>query len=119
VRRDKPELLFIYGDATRPEALELARIHDARVIAITFPNTEDVRIVSLNARNANSGIDVVARGRPGAHVQLRQAGSSEVVDPEFEASLEFVRHVLHRFGVDGREIVALQTRWRAEYYRSE
>jgi hypothetical protein len=50
---------------------------------------------------------------------LRRAGSSEVVDPEFEASLEFVRHVLHRFGVDGREIAALQTRWRAEYYRIE
>jgi K+:H+ antiporter len=119
VRRDEPELLFIYGDATRPEVLELARIHDARVIAITFPNTEDVRIVALNSRQANAAIDVVARGQPGAHVQLRQAGSSEVVDPEFEASLEFVRHVLHRFGVDAREIVALQVRWRAEYYRGE
>lgn len=119
VRRDEPDLPFVYGDATRPEVLELARIHDARVIAITFPNAEDVRIVALNARNANNAIDVVARGRPSAQVQLRQAGSSEVVDPEFEASLEFVRHVLHRFGVDGREIVALQTRWRAEYYRSE
>ncbi len=58
-------------------------------------------------------------GQPQTQSLLRRAGSSEVVDPEFEASLEFVRHVLHRFGVDGREIVALQTRWRAEYYRNE
>jgi CPA2 family monovalent cation:H+ antiporter-2 len=119
VRRNDPELPFVYGDATRPEVLELARIHDARVIAITFPNTEDVRIVVANAQAANPRIDVVARGTPDTHGLLRSAGSSEVVDPEFEAGLEFVRHVLHRFGVDSREIAALQTRWRAEYYNSE
>jgi len=119
VRRNDPELPFVYGDATRPEVLELARIHDARVIAITFPNTEDVRIVVANAQAVNPRIDVVARGTPDTHGLLRSAGSSEVVDPEFEAGLEFVRHVLHRFGVDSREIAALQTRWRAEYYNSE
>lgn len=119
VKQSEPEMPFIYGDATRPEVLELARIHDARVVAITFPNAEEVRIVAANAQAANAGLDVVARGSPRTHSLLRRAGSSEVVDPEFEASLEFVRHVLHRFGVDGREIAALQTRWRAEYYRSE
>jgi CPA2 family monovalent cation:H+ antiporter-2 len=119
VRQNEPEMPFIYGDATRPEVLELARIHDARVVAITFPNSEEVRIVAANARAANAGLDVIARGTPQTQGLLRRAGSSEVVDPEFEASLEFVRHVLHRFGVDGREIAALQTRWRAEHYRSE
>jgi CPA2 family monovalent cation:H+ antiporter-2 len=119
VRREDPDMPFVYGDATRPEVLELARIHEARVVAVTFPNAEEVRIVAANARAANEGLDVVARGTPQTHTLLRQAGSSEVVDPEFEASLEFVRHVLHRFGVDGREIAALQTRWRGEYYRSE
>jgi len=119
VRRNDPDLPFIYGDATRPEVLDLARIHEARVVAVTFSGPEEVRIVAANARIANPGLDVVARGTPQTHALLRRAGSSEVVDPEFEASLEFVRHVLHRFGVDGREIAALQTRWRAEYYRSE
>ena len=119
VRRDSPDVPFIYGDATRPEVLELARIHEARIVAITFPAAEDVRIVAASAQAANSRLDVVARGTPATHSLLRRAGSSEVVDPEFEASLEFVRHVLHRFGVDAREITALQTRWRAEYYQSE
>ncbi len=119
VRRDNPDVPFIYGDATRPEVLELARIHEARIVAITFPAAEAVRIVAANARAANSRLDVVARGTPKTHSLLRQAGPSELVDPEFEAGLEFVRHVLHRFGVDAREITALQTRWRAEYYRTE
>jgi CPA2 family monovalent cation:H+ antiporter-2 len=119
VRRNEPDLPFIYGDATRPEVLELARINEARIVAVTFPGAEAVRIVAANARAANASLDVVARGTPQTQQLLRRAGSSEVVDPEFEASLEFVRHVLHRFGVDGREIAALQTRWRAEYYRIE
>jgi K+:H+ antiporter len=119
VRRNDPDLPFIYGDATRSEVLELARIHEARIVAVTFPDPEAVRIVAANARAVNSRLDVVARGTPQTHGLLRRAGSSEVVDPNFEASLEFVRHVLHRFGVDGREITALQTRWRAEYYATE
>jgi hypothetical protein len=45
-------------------------------------------------------------------------GAAEVVDAEFEASLEFVRHVLHRFGVDSREIVAVQAARRGEHYRT-
>jgi CPA2 family monovalent cation:H+ antiporter-2 len=73
-----------------------------------------------NARRLNPDIDAVARGSgPDTHRLLRQAGASEVVDPEFEASLEFVRHVLHRYGVDGREIAALQSRRRAEHYRPQ
>ena len=119
VRRNNPEIPFIFGDATRPEVLELARIQEARIVAITFPAAEDVHLVAANAQAANSALDVLARGTPETQNLLRRAGSSEVVDPGFEASLEFVRHVLHRFGVDGREIAALQTRWRAEHYNSQ
>jgi len=118
VKRNDPELPFIYGDATRPEVLELARIHEARIVAITFPATEDVHLVAANAQAVNARLDVLARGTPETHSLLRRAGSSEVVDPGFEASLEFVRHVLHRFGVDSREIAALQRRWRAEHYHN-
>ncbi len=118
VRPAEPDLAFIYGDATRQEVLEAARVSDARILAITFPNAADVLQTVTNARIINPGIDVVARGTLDTHVMLRAAGSSEVVDPEFEASLEFVRHVLHRFGVDAREIGALQVSWRSEYYGS-
>jgi CPA2 family monovalent cation:H+ antiporter-2 len=87
---------------------------------VTFSNPSDTVLAAQAARNLNPAIDVVARTTgPGSAGLLRSTGVSEVVDPEFEASLEFVRHVLHRFGVDGREITALQTRWRTEYYRVE
>ncbi len=106
VKQTEPDLPFIYGDATRPETLELAHVSEARAVAITFPNAEDAQLISQSARAANRRVDIVVRGSKVSHTLLRRAGASEVVDPEFEASLEFVRHVLHRFGVDGREISA-------------
>jgi CPA2 family monovalent cation:H+ antiporter-2 len=110
----------VFGDATIPEVLSQADVADARVFAVTFSNPSDALLAAQNARNINPNIDVVARtSGSGTATLLRGTGVSEVVDPDFEASLEFVRHVLHRFGIDGREITALQTRWRGEYYRGD
>jgi CPA2 family monovalent cation:H+ antiporter-2 len=111
----------IFGDATRPEVLEQAGVMEARLCAFTFSTISDVLLAARAALSLNPRIDVVARGAPGpgTHTLLREAGIREVVDPEFEASLEFVRHVLHRFGVDGREISALQAQRRGEHYRLE
>jgi hypothetical protein len=39
------------------------------------------------------------------------------VQPEFEAGLEFVRHVLRRQGVSSRETQALVGRRRATFYQ--
>ena len=107
VREYEPDLPFIFGDLSRPEVLNAARVTQARALVLTFPNQIEAQIAAQNARSFQPRLDIVARGRGDAHTLLRRAGASEVVDPEFEASLEFVRHVLHRFGVDGREIGAL------------
>ena len=110
---------FIFGDATRPEVLELARVKEARILAVTFESPADAPLAVANAKSLNPSLDVVARGAFASHTPLRHAGSSEVVDPGFETSLEFVRHVLHRYGVDAREIGAMQLRWRAEHYNAD
>jgi CPA2 family monovalent cation:H+ antiporter-2 len=119
IRRERPDFVFVYGDATRPEVLELAGIRDARILAVTLPSASEARVAVAQALRLNPNLDVVSRGSGGGKLVMRAAGSSEVVDPEFEASLEFVRHVLHRYGVDGREIAALQARWRFEHYAVE
>jgi CPA2 family monovalent cation:H+ antiporter-2 len=111
---------FVFGDIARPEILELCNVRDARMLAVTFADEPTARVAIINARLANPKIDVVVRGSgPESHGVLRSVGASEVVDAEFEASQEFVRHVLHRFGVDAREITALQATRRAEHYRQE
>jgi CPA2 family monovalent cation:H+ antiporter-2 len=110
---------FVFGDISLPEVQELCNIADARTLAITFEGDE-ARVAVVNARLANANVDIVVRGAgPETHTMLREMGAREVVDPEFEASQEFVRHVLHRFGLDAREISALQATRRAEHYGRE
>jgi CPA2 family monovalent cation:H+ antiporter-2 len=108
----------IYGDGTQPEVLERCNVGQARILAVTFPGLRDAQVAVMNARLLNPKIDVITRG-VGAEARYlhRQAGASEVVDSEFEAALEFVRHVLHRYGVDAREIAAMQARRRLEHGR--
>jgi CPA2 family monovalent cation:H+ antiporter-2 len=110
-------LICVLGDATQPLVLERARIAEARTLAVTFNDQPDGPLTVQAARRLNPDIDIATRGAgPETHGLLRQAGANEVIDADFEASLEMVRHVLHRFGLDAREIGALQARWRAEYY---
>jgi CPA2 family monovalent cation:H+ antiporter-2 len=119
VRKQEPELPFIFGELSRPEVLAAARAGQARAMVITFPNQIEAQIATQNALSMQPRLDIVARGSGEAHRFLRRAGVSEVVDPEFEAGLEFVRHVLRRFGLDGREITAIQTQMRGQFYRPE
>jgi CPA2 family monovalent cation:H+ antiporter-2 len=107
----------VLGDATQPLVLERARAAEARTLAITFNDQPDGPLTVQAARRLNPNIDITVRGGgPETHGLLRASGASAIIDSEFEASLEMVRHVLHRFGLDSREIGALQARWRAEYY---
>jgi CPA2 family monovalent cation:H+ antiporter-2 len=107
----------IFGDAGLPAVLEQAQISEARGMAVTFAVQPAGVLTVQNARMLNPELNVVARGiGREARSLLRRAGANEIVDGDFEASLEFVRHVLQRFGTDAREILALQARWRAEYY---
>ena len=107
----------VLGDATQPLVLERARVADARTLAVTFNDQPDGPLTVQAARRLNPSLDITVRGAgPESHSLLRGAGANEIIDSEFEASLEMVRHVLHRFGLDAREIGALQARWRAEYY---
>ncbi|HLF79408.1 MAG TPA: cation:proton antiporter [Dehalococcoidia bacterium] len=109
----------VFGDATLPVVLEQARVREARSLAVTYAGEPTAPLTVQNAKLLNPDLDIVARASgPESHGLLRQAGASEVVDPYFEASIEFVRHVLHRCGIEGRQISALQARWRAEYYQT-
>ena len=56
----------------------------------------------------NPGIDIIAMlTEQSAANRLQGLGVSEIVEPAFEASLEFVRHILRYYNVDGLEIEGL------------
>ncbi len=95
----------IYGDASNPEILAHAELNKARVLICTFPDFMDVELTVRNALKINPKLDIVARVHRDADAELiKGIGVSELVRPEFEASLEITRHTLHRFGLTTLEI---------------
>jgi hypothetical protein len=51
--------------------------------------------------------------------RLRELGATEVIQPEFEAGLELIRHVMHVHGLDQRQVGAIVQRRREMYYTVE
>jgi CPA2 family monovalent cation:H+ antiporter-2 len=111
-------IAVIYGDAANPFVLEHAHLDRARLLAILMPDATTAELATRHARAMNPRLDIVARGGGVGHLErLRQAGATEVVQPEFEAAQEVIRHSLRRFGLGGLELTNLVRGRRAAYYR--
>jgi CPA2 family monovalent cation:H+ antiporter-2 len=107
----------VYGDAASPAVLAAARIQHARVLAVTVPDPAVAQLILEQCRRLNPRIHAIVRGRSQEdHDALLAAGAAEVIHPEFEAGLEFVRHTLYRFGVDRTQIQALLARRRRDLH---
>jgi CPA2 family monovalent cation:H+ antiporter-2 len=108
----------VYGDASRPEVLQQCSLESAQVLAITVPELVAARLTVANARAINPDLHIIARGRgPESHAVLKEAGAAEVVHPEFEGGLEFMRYTLRRYGVDSTQIASILARRRIDYYQ--
>jgi len=105
----------IYGDAANPPVLAHARVSTARLVAATLPDVASVEMVVRYARRMNPSVSIIARVHGIESVnRVLSAGADEVVCPEFEAGLEFVRHAMAHFGVPESETDLLVTKRRAE-----
>ncbi|MBI4497441.1 MAG: cation:proton antiporter [Chloroflexi bacterium] len=95
----------VYGDASSPFVLGQCNLPRARVLVLAMSDPIAQELALRNARQIAPRLDVVARMIRGADWDLLRAlGASEVVQPEFEAGMEILRHTLHRFGVSGTEV---------------
>ncbi len=98
----------IYGDAGNPQILSMAHLNEARVLALTCPDPLAEITATTYAKQVNPDIDIIAVfPEESVAKRLRELGVSEMVEPAFEASLEFVRHTLSYYKVDTREIESL------------
>ncbi|HXM55388.1 MAG TPA: cation:proton antiporter [Candidatus Dormibacteraeota bacterium] len=115
--RDVP---VIYGDAANPAVLEHAATGRARLLAALVPDVADAERIVRSARAASGRLHVVARAQRGEDVErLRTAGADVVVQPEFEAGVEVIRHALQRYGVSGMELSVLIGGRRRSFYERE
>lgn len=107
----------IYGDAANPAVLEHANLAEASLLAVLVPDPRTAELTTRNARTLNARLDIIARAaRPEDVDRLRRAGATDVVQPEFEAGVEVIRHALRRFGISGAELATLASGRRASFY---
>jgi CPA2 family monovalent cation:H+ antiporter-2 len=111
-------LPVIYGDASNTAVLEHASLERARLLAVLVPDSRVAEAATRAARLINRRLDVVARVVDAGDVErLQRAGAAEVVQPEFEAAVEVIRHALRRYGITGMELVHATSGRRTAFYR--
>ena len=107
----------VYGDVTVEATLLNAHIERASVLAVAIPDLLVAEAATVLGRRLNPQLEILTRAtEPRAVKVLKQAGATEVIQPEFEAGLEFIRRTAIAYGVGGVELAGIVNNRRAQYY---
>lgn len=108
----------LYGDVTRREILDHAKIEAAQAMVFAISDLASVRRGVALARFSNPQLEIIVRTRMIQEIEvLRQEGADEVVAEEFEGAIAIFTLLLERFHVP-RNVIRAQTRvLRGEGYR--
>ncbi|MBI4588246.1 MAG: cation:proton antiporter [Candidatus Rokubacteria bacterium] len=110
----------LFGDANNLHILTAAGIERARLLAITHYDAAASEATIKAVLRLHPSLKIIARVHRAADLQrLRSAGASEVVMPEFEAGMEFLRWTLGHLGLTAAEGEAIIQRRRSEFKPSE
>ncbi|MGE3798359.1 MAG: cation:proton antiporter, partial [Thermomicrobiales bacterium] len=117
--RDR-DIPAFYGDAGSDHLLIHAGIASARALILTTPDLISAPAAIRHARRLNPDIAIITRAPTSGDIDiLRQAGATEIIQPEFEAGMECVRYALREFGVSMRETTAIIGRKRTIFYSGD
>ncbi|HLB28132.1 MAG TPA: cation:proton antiporter [Dehalococcoidales bacterium] len=95
----------IYGDACNPAVLSHADLNRARMLVVTYPDPVAVVSTVKCALQINPNLRVVARVHRAREAELlRDMGVTELVNPEYEASMQFLKRVLETTGKKESEV---------------
>ena len=87
--------LFLRGDATDEDVLELAGIRRARTLATVLPQDALNVFITLTARNLSQSIVIIARGEQlSTEKKLMQAGANEVILPANIGALRIAHSIV-------------------------
>ncbi|MCF8067113.1 MAG: cation:proton antiporter [Desulfobacterales bacterium] len=111
------EYPVIFGEAGQAVVLEAAEIEHAKLLLITSPSLAVTQIVAKLAHTIKPDLKIVARAVDVDHMkELHEIGIYEVVQPEFEAGLEFTRQALLHLDMPVSSIQNLTDDIRRELY---
>lgn len=107
----------IYGDASQRLVLEVAKAKHACLVLITTPAIRTTRTTVDQVRFINPSVHIVARAEGIEEMQdLHAHGVYEIVQPEFEAGLEFTRQALLHLNIPTTEIQTFTDAIRHDLY---
>jgi CPA2 family monovalent cation:H+ antiporter-2 len=96
----KKEIPCVYGDAGNQKVLYEAGVKDATAMVLAIPDPVAIKLALDHAKRINPKLDIIARARSDSELKFLQSrGASEVVQPEMEAGIEIVRHILCRLNI--------------------
>lgn len=108
---------YVYGNAGSLHVLERAGVETAQGMAIALPDPMSIRLCLKRSLELSPELDVVVRGCQDKDIELLyQLGAREVVQPEFEASLELSTHLLLGMGVAPQQIQREVEQIRSSHY---
>jgi CPA2 family monovalent cation:H+ antiporter-2 len=111
-------LPVVFGDATRPAALQQAGAQRAIVAVIAISDAVATRRIVAHIRQLNDEVPIIVRTRYVAEIdELRRLGATEVIPEEFETSVEIFARVLRRLRVPRNVINVQIDLMRREGYR--
>ncbi len=85
----------IYGDASNAHVLSRLDLTKAKALVVTFPDPLAVVTTVKTALRLNPKLKIVARVHRTREAELlKSLGVTELISPEYEASLEFLKRVL-------------------------
>lgn len=108
---------YVYGNAASLHVLEAAGISQARGMAIALPDPISSRLCLKRALELSPDLDIVVRAGNDKDIELfYQLGAREVVQPEFEASLEVATHLLSGSNLANNAIQRQMQQIRSNHY---
>lgn len=88
-------LKTFFGDASRPELLDAAKIVEAKVLVIAIDNRDKALEITRYAKQRNPNLVIIARAHDRNHVyDLYQAGAKHIIRETFDSSLRAAKQTL-------------------------
>lgn len=107
--RDYTEYLYIEGDSTQEEVLEMANIESARALISALPVDADNLFVVLTARQINPDLLIISRASDdNSDIKLKRAGATNVIMPDKIGGARMARLVTDPDVVEFLEYVIME-----------
>lgn len=108
---------YVYGNGMSLHVLETAGVNYARGMVIALPDPISIRLCLKRALEISPELDLVVRATQDKNIEvLYQLGAKEVVQPEFEASLEMATYLLTGVGLPLAKIQEKMQQIRQDHY---